>query len=287
MKSFVSFFAICMVATSAVALTPAGQGRRAMSAQMGAPRATASTNQLAAMASMSVSASNPTASVNINKPSVRVEDTTATVPAPVDKREKEKAACLGNNIGIGNTFVWASRYSNVANYASMVEDVDNPENNTCFVKVGLKSDDSRINVADIPTQYYEMGRDITCGAWANEDMLRQRILDAKKKGRTWGTVAGAVGGAGLGVGIMELFGNAAIGGKVEGQKALDEKARLRSQLLALKKEGTQEYKSFMGHLKTFAKECDSEIWNEAGAQKPEECGKLDYKALLEIDKASI
>ena len=55
-------------------------------------------------------------------------------------------------------------------------------------------------------------------------------LDARKSGRTWATVGGAVGGAGLGVGIMELFGNRLIGGKVMGQKSLDEVELLYSQM---------------------------------------------------------
>ena len=31
------------------------------------------------------------------------------------KREREKNICLSNNIGVGNTFVWASKYSNTQN----------------------------------------------------------------------------------------------------------------------------------------------------------------------------
>ena len=127
---------------------------------------------------------------------------------------------LNNNIGVGNTFVWASKYSDTSNYATMVEDTDNPENNVCFVKVDLKSDDSRISVTDVPSKYFEWGKTITCGSWANADTMRARILDAKKSGRVWGTIGGAVGGAGIGVGAMELFGNKLIGGKVEGQAAL-------------------------------------------------------------------
>lgn len=277
MKSFVSFIAMCFVATSALALTPAGQGRRTMSSQMqAAPRATASTNQLSAI-SASVSTSATT-----DKSSVRVEETVATLPT-VDTREKEKAACLNNNIGVGNTFVWASRYSNVNNYASMVEDTENPENNTCFVKVELKSNDSKISVSDIPSQYYEMGRDITCGAWADEAKIKQRILDAKKSARTWATVGGAVGGAGVGVGLMELFGNKLIGGKVEGQKALDGDELLRSQLLVLKKDNSSQYKTFINQLKILKKECESDIWNTGDAKKPDECDSINYEYLLDID----
>ena len=65
----------------------------------------------------------------------------------------------------------------------MVEDVNNPENNVCFVLVGVTSSDARIDVSDVPTRYYQMGQTITCGSWADADVLRQRILDAKRPGR--------------------------------------------------------------------------------------------------------
>lgn len=152
-----------------------------------------------------------------------------------DMREKEREACIRNNIGIGNTFVWASRYSDINNYVTMVEDTENPENNTCFVLVGLKSSDSKINLGDISGKYFEMGRNITCGSWVDENKIEQRILDAKKNARTWATVGGAVGGAAIGVTSMELFGNTLIGGAVEGQKSkkLDAKEKFRSYILSL------------------------------------------------------
>ena len=65
-------------------------------------------------------------------------------------REAERNACMNNNIGIGNTFVWASRYSDTSNYMNMVEDIDNPQNNVCFVRVELKSNDSAISAAELP-----------------------------------------------------------------------------------------------------------------------------------------
>ena len=175
-------------------------------------------------------------------------------------REKERNACMSNNVGMGNTFVWASRYSNLNNYSTMIEDVEEPENNVCFVKVDIKSNDSKIDVSDIPSKYFEMGRSITCGTWANEETLRQRILDAKKTARVWGTVGGVVGGAGIGVGAMELFGNKAIGGKVMGQKALEGEQLLRSQLAVLKNENASEYNRFVSQLKTLKAECSKEIW---------------------------
>lgn len=281
MRKFVSIIAVSLVVCPAFAVTSSNRGRRAMADQMApAPRATASTNQISAMAASSVSVSN--APVTTDKSSVRVDsEIEIAEKEKVDMREKERAACMNNNIGIGNTFVWASRYSNVNNYASMVEDVENPENNTCFVKVEIKSDDSKISVSDIPSQYFEMGRDITCGSWADEGKLKQRILDAKKSARTWGTVGGAVGGAGVGVGVMELFGNKLIGGKVEGQKNknLNENQVLRSQLLAEGKD-SQEYKDIVHYAEILKEECEREIWN--ATDKPKECNEIDYEFILSI-----
>ncbi len=59
----------------------------------------------------------------------------------VNNRDRERIACIGNNVGIGNTFVWASKYSNTDSYSSMIEDTNNPENNVCFVLVSVQSDD--------------------------------------------------------------------------------------------------------------------------------------------------
>ncbi len=155
------------------------------------------------------------------------DDASVDVDVPPVNRDKEKLACISNNVGVGNTFVWASKDSNTSSYASMVEDVKNPENNVCFVLVGMRADDSRINVSDIQPQYFEWGKNITCGAWTDEAKLEKRILDAKKTARTLATVGGAVGGAGIGVGAMELFGNKALSNinglqGLEGQKQFDE-----------------------------------------------------------------
>ena len=228
----------------------------------------ASKNQISAMAVFT-----PDVAI-VQKSSVKVDnDVTDNVSPDVtiapdqtiseiqkDMREKEKGACIANNIGVGNTFVWASRYSNLNTYSTMVEDIENPENNTCFVKVELKSNDSKIGVSDVPPRYYEWGQNITCGAWADYDVLKKRILDAKKTARTWLTVAGAVGGAGIGVGVMEAFGNRIIGGDVEGQKNLERKnpvALLRSQLAVLEKENSVEYKKFITNLRVLKIECNT------------------------------
>jgi hypothetical protein len=191
-------------------------------------------------------------------------------------REKERKACMSNNVGMGNTFVWASRYSNLNNYSTMIEDVEEPENNVCFVKVDIKSNDSKIDVSDIPSKYFEMGRSITCGTWANEETLRQRILDAKKTARVWGTVGGVVGGAGIGVGAMELFGNKLIGGKVEGQKSLQGDQLLRSQLSVLAKENASEYDNYIKNLRKLKAECEKDIWEGADDSAIESiCTKYD------------
>ena len=196
-------------------------------------------------------------------------------PADKDMREREKRACLQNNIGIGNTFVWASRYSNLGSYSTMIEDIEEPDNNTCFVKVELKSDDPKINVADVPSKYYEMGRDITCGEWANYDTLKSRILDAKKSARTWATVGGAVGGAAIGVGAMELFGNKLIGGKVLGQKDLEGLELLESQLAVLKKDNEAEYNRFIKYMVELKCACESSVWTSED-QKPDACKEYEY-----------
>ncbi|MDR0741760.1 MAG: hypothetical protein LBF28_03230 [Rickettsiales bacterium] len=270
MKKALSFLTIALVGASAFATQPQ-PSRQSMAAQFGAvPRATASKNQISAAAAAVESIP--------EKASIRAETPVAAVPA--DKRNKEKQACLNNNIGVGNTFVWASRYSNVNNYASMVEDTEDPENNVCFVRVELKSSNTKVSVSDIPAVYYEMGRVITCGSWADSKKLEGRILDAKKSARTWGTVAGVVGGAGVGVGAMELFGNKLIGGSVQGQKALSADELLRSQLTVMKEKKDPEYGRFMKELETLKQECESsEVWKD---KKPDECDAINYEAFLSI-----
>lgn len=277
MKPVLSAFAISMLLAPAFAaaphMTPAtGRGRVSMANQMmAAPRAVMSPNQIQALAAqpekIAVSETFAEDKLAITPPEMK--------PAEKDMREREKRACLQNNIGIGNTFVWASRYSNLGSYSTMIEDIEEPDNNTCFVKVELKSDDPKINVADVPSKYYEMGRDITCGEWANYDTLKSRILDAKKSARTWATVGGAVGGAAIGVGAMELFGNRWIGGAVEGQQGLEGLERLESQLAVLKKDNEVEYNRFIKHLGELKCACKSSVWT-SDEQKPDACKEYEY-----------
>lgn len=211
------------------------------------------------------------------KPDEKPDDKPDDKPAK-DMREKEREACIRNNIGIGNTFVWASRYSDINNYATMVEDVENPENNTCFVLVGVKSSDSRIDLSDLPSKYFEMGRNISCASWVDEGKIESRILDAKKKNRTLATIGGVVGGATVGVGSMELFGNRAIGGSVMGQKALEGKELIRSQLLVMKKNDTAQFNKLMEDVKQVKKACTN------ASNKYPECDDERTKIYFELFK---
>ena len=271
MKNLIMFMVVLFSVSDGVAAAQSGgRGRVSMTNRiMAAPRATvASKNSLNAMAATNAPATSAALAVTPEQAVPAVKD--------VDRREKEKNICLSNNIGVGNTFVWASKYSNTQNYVNMVEDVEEPENNVCFVKVGLKSADNRVDLSDINTPYYEMGREIACGAWADEGMIEQRILDAKKTARVWGTIGGSIGGAGLGVGAMELFGNKLIGGKVEGQKSLQGDQLLRSQLLALKDDNIGEYNRFVGQLKILKSECNKDVWKTVSdSQVKSVCEKYD------------
>lgn len=268
----ISLFAGCLFMTAGVA-APAGRGRVSMANQMNAaPRATVSKNQISAMAATN----GKPVTGNTAELAVTPE---VMLPAVKDTREKERNACMSNNIGIGNTFVWASRYSNLNDYSSMVEDTIEPENNTCFVRVELQSDDNRIDVSDVDGKYFEMGRAITCGSWINNEDMRQRILDAKKNARVWGTVGASVGGAALGVGAMELFGNKAIGGKVMGQKALSDGQLMRSQLMVLKNENMTEYNRFVSQLRILKTECEKHNWS-ADSQVMSVCDR--YVGLFDL-----
>ena len=225
MKYFVSILVLMLFALDASA---ANNGRPAVNGKMvmAAPRYTASINQL-----------NGT-SVGV-KVSATAEE--QKVEEEKDMREAERNACINNNIGFNNTFVWASKYSNTDNYASMVEDVEHPENNVCFVRVELKSDDeSRVKVSDIGPKYFMWGEAIECGSWVDAADMEKRILDERKGARIGGIVASTVGGAGLGVGVMELIGNTSIKGWT-GQKELSGTELYKSQLLVMKNNNDPKY----------------------------------------------
>lgn len=191
------------------------------------------------------------------------------VDPELEEIKKYRNICLSNNIGISNSFVWASRNSDTTNYSAMVEDTTNPKNNTCYVRVSLSSAEPAIDISDIKSRYFEMGQNIVCGSWVDEKMLEKRISDAKKSKRVWATVGAAVGGAGVGVGAMELFGNKLIGGAVQGQKSMEGQELLRSQILALKKSNETEYNRIIKALEDLEQVCaNDELWDE---QKPSDC----------------
>jgi len=282
MLKFVALvFSFGAVVAPAFGAMNTGRGARSNAARMmPAPRATASVSQLGGV-STSAAVTTTTGTVTTTNGNTTTGTTAAvdTTSAPVvdaapavDMRTVERDACMANNIGIGNTFVWASRFSDPANYATLVEDVESPTNNTCFVKVEIKSDDPNVRVDDIPTRYFEMGRAITCGSWADEGTIKKRILDAKKSARTWATVGGVVGGAGIGVGAMELFGNKLIGGSVQGQKALTGAELKISQLKVLEKDNPTEFANAKAALLEIRNACTNKIWSEPGSgTKPSDC----------------
>lgn len=247
MKYFVSAFVLAMFGTGAQAAT----ARPAMSNHiMSAPRYTASVNSLG-LNSSKVVASN--ADVPVVTPATEETAKEEEKEPEKDMREAERNACINNNIGMGNTFVWASRYSDTSNYANMVEDAENPENNVCFVKVELNStNESRIKVADIQPKYFMWDETIKCGSWVNKKDMEKRILDAKKGERIGGVVASTVAGMGLGVGAMELFGNKLIGGKVEGQKSAKKETLYKN---ALKKKTGADLEEYRGYLVTVTEAC--------------------------------
>ena len=202
-------------------------------------------------------------------------------------QEQARMACLSNNIGIGNTFVWASRNSNTSSYATMVEDTENPDNNVCFVLVGMRSEDARVNTADIQPRYFEWGRNITCGSWVDEEKLKDRILEAKKKARVWGTIGASVGGAGLGFGMMEAFGNKLLAKSsglkdLEGQRALEGAEWYQSKAYELYNKGGDsrntavEFKRLVDELKKVCSDSD------AVSEVKEKCQQEDYKILQQV-----
>ena len=285
MRKFCCFLTVLLLALPAMAAMPAtGRGRAAA-------RNTNDNARAGTLVSAPVVASanrNETDGAQNNRETQQPAETSQVADiqqvAQVNTYERDKAACIQNNIGVGDTFVWASRYSSAQDYVSLIEDVKKPENNVCFVKVSLSSADARIDVSDIADKYFLMGDTITCGEWADKAMLKQRILDAKKKGRTWATVGAAVGGAGLGVGAMEWFGNDLLAkagvSSVIGQEGLDGTDLLCSQLKVLQKEDKATYDNIKQHLQTLRDKCENTNWTDT-VTKPGNCDEYDYKILLD------
>ena len=201
----------------------------------------------------------------------------------IDDRSAERAACLANNIGMNNTFVWASRYSDSSNYTTMVEDTENPENNVCFVRVEMQSLDPNVNLSDIDGKYFETGNIITCGSWVSQEILEQRILDATKSKRTLATIGGSVAGAGVGVGAMELFGNKLLSNipvfkSVQGQLALKDDKLLISQLKALKNSNIETYNQILAYLYEIQKACNKD---GLPPEDQNQCQKIKYQYILD------
>ena len=249
MKRIFLFFISCLMVSSAFA-APSGRGRVTMSESMrDASRGTAVKERMFGVDKVLIITE--TEQTSDEQP----EQPEETEPEE-DVYEKERNTCLSNNVGIGDTFVWASKYSNLDDYSSMTEDVEKPENNVCFVKVSLKSDDDKINTDDIADKYFQMGQNIVCGSWVAKDDMEKRILDAKKTGRVLGTVGAVVGGAGVGVGAMELFGNKLIGGKVEGQQSMQDADFWLLKLSELRIEDENKYAEVIQDLKEFKNVCN-------------------------------
>ena len=273
MKKFLSFFVGVMVVCSAMAANDRATARTGV-----ASRASVGIAHLNDYKSSLKFMGEPVTSTGVVSAET-VDDTPTPTP---DNRDAERNACMSNNgWGMGNTFVWASRYSNTSNYASMVEDVENPENNVCWVLVGLRSNDGRVNMSDMPTKYFEMGTNITCGSWVDEALVEKRILDAKKTARTLATVGGAVGGAGIGVGAMELFGNKALSNidglqGLEGQKNLTDDEVFVAQLKELKEskqsKDNARYNSVVAMLKNLQEVCQNNT--------SDDCKKVNYAKIL-------
>lgn len=248
MKHLLYVFMAMVICAPAVAASNASQARRSVSAKMVAPasRMTSSVNQL-----------HPTQPSSVRVLPNEYDEEEAAAAA---ERELARAACEGNNVGADNTFVWASRNSNTSNYATMIEDTTNPENNACFALVSITSNDPKIDLSGVPSKYFEMGNSIVCGEWADDADIEKRILKAKKTTRALATTGAVVGGVGLGVGAMELFGNKLLGqsiSAVEGQAALSGAELVRSQLLTMKQKGQMdEYNKIKAQIKTISDTCE-------------------------------
>ena len=251
MKCFVSAVVLSLFVLSAGAVSAS---RPAMSNRiMTAERYTASVKQLKGPKKPDTG----TVAIEEEVEEEVVEESKPEEPE-IDRRDAEREACLNNNVGIGNTFVWASRYSDTSNYANMIEDAEHPENNVCFVRVELNStNESRVKVSDVAPKYFMWEETIKCGSWVDKKEMEKRILEAKKGARIGGIVASTVGGLGLGVASMELFGNKLIGGKVQGQKSAKKETLYKNQLLALKKKGGTEFEEYKRDLALLVEACQS------------------------------
>ena len=157
----------------------------------------------------------------------------------------------------------------------------NPENNICFARVDIMSGDARVATYDIAPRWFPMNNVITCGSWVDANMLERRIADSRRRGRNWATVGGAVGGAAVGVGVMELFGNQALAGmgvtSVMGQRALSGDELIRSQMLTA---SNRECENFKNDLRALRDECRQ--WDRLGQPPIPQCTRHDIDFLLGV-----
>ena len=184
----------------------------------------------------------------------------------------DKEACLLRAKILPDTFVWAARNSNSTNYASLIEDITNPQNNICYVKISVHNSDDRVETKDIPTRYFPMGQTVTCGGWLDNDDLKERVLVATKKQRVLGTVATTLIGAGAGVGISEgamaIAANQGSDSKLMGQRALDATDLIISHIKKLQHDNIAEYNRILDAMRKLDEACDSEEWV---CDKPADC----------------
>ena len=125
MKKLFTGFLVVFMALPAIAAVPAtGRGRASVSNQHDGRAAVSKKyiNNIAATNSANSSDDNTSGDAEGQSPApdVKPDVTPDVVPEKTkDMREREKAACIQNNIGVGATFVWASKYSNSSDYSSM------------------------------------------------------------------------------------------------------------------------------------------------------------------------
>lgn len=160
-------------------------------------------------------------------------ETTATVEIDLDALANE---ARNNCMMAGN--VWAAKSFAMpggVQAGTVMTESPNPQDNTCFSSVSMKSGDIKDMGRFFPARYFENGQTVECGSWINTDDLDAAILDATKGKRIAGTIAASVGGLAIGATAADLIGQAT--GKQDdgsntwtGQAGLQGKAYVQSRL---------------------------------------------------------
>ena len=122
MKKLITGFLVVFMALPAIAAVPAtGRGRASVSNQHDGRAAVSKKyiNNVATTNSSNTSGDNTSGDAEGQSPAPDIKPDVEPEKTK-DMREREKAACIQNNIGVGATFVWASKYSNSSNYSSMI-----------------------------------------------------------------------------------------------------------------------------------------------------------------------